>query len=81
MEEKNIEANIPMHVKVNKAKALAIDAIGQILGATGVPAYIMDGILSSILADIRQKEMYEFELALSSYSDSKDTEESDGEHQ
>ena len=80
MEEKDNGASVPMHVKVNKARALAIDAIGQILAGTGVPAYIMDGILSSILADVRQKEMYEFELALSSYADSTEEKDSDGEH-
>lgn len=44
---------------VNRAKGMLVDAVGQVMNRTGLPPYIIDGILSSILSDIRQKELYD----------------------
>lgn len=68
------------YMEMNKAKGLMIDAVGQIMSATGVPPYVMDGILSAILADIRQKEMYDLGVVYSSMNESTNTEDGDGEH-
>lgn len=60
------EKEVPMYVAINRAKGLMVDAVGQVLSVTKIPPFAMDGILSSILADIRQKEMYDLGVVYSS---------------
>lgn len=74
-----------LYLAVNKARGLTLDAVGQIMELTGLPPYLMDCILSGVLADIRQKEIYD--MGLIKAKDTKPSEplkeakeETDGEH-
>lgn len=84
MKEKSKGNKVPeafsVYAAINKARGLTLDAVGQIMNSTGVPPYVMDGILSSILAEIRQKEMYDLGVVYSSLNETNNTEDGDGEH-
>ena len=64
---------------VNRAKGLLVDAVGQVMENTGLPPYIIDGILSGILADLRQKEIYDMGI-LASIKKKEDEKEDGGQH-
>lgn len=81
MGDKKEKEEVPMYIAINRAKGLMVDAVGQVLNATRIPPFAMDGILCSILADIRQKEMYDLGVVYSSVnSNNEHMEETDGEH-
>lgn len=65
----------PIGLVIQEARGLLVDAVGQIMNVTGLPSYIIDGILSQILSDIRQKELYDLGLSI---KDKKAMEDSDG---
>lgn len=47
---------------VNEARGYLTDAVGQIMNKFGLPAYIMDGLLSDVLAEVRKKEIYDMSV-------------------
>lgn len=57
--ENERDTNESIYLIVNRAKGMLVDAVGQVMDRTGLPPYIIDGILSAILSDIRQKELYD----------------------
>lgn len=67
----------PIGLVIQEARGLLVDAVGQIMNVTGLPAYVIDGILSQILSDIRQKELYDLGLSI---KEKKTMEDRNGEH-
>jgi len=74
-----------IYMLVNKAKGILVDTTSQVISMTGLPPYIIDGILSGILADIRSKEIYDMGVLLSAEDnekkEDKKKEDDDGGHQ
>lgn len=87
--EREKENDQSVYVIVNRAKGMLVDAVGQVMERTGLPPYIIDGILSGILSDIRQKEIYDLGILLSmkererqeAKDDDENKEDGDGGHQ
>ena len=73
-----------VYVLVNQARGMLVDAVGQVMANTGLPPYIIDGILSGILSDIRQKEIYDLGILMAREDEPEKEntkEEDDGGHQ
>ena len=66
---------------VNQARGYLTDAVGQIMNRFALPAYVMDGLLSDILAEIRKKEIYDMSVInLQQTLNEQHGEEKNGEH-
>lgn len=65
---------------VNQARGYLTDAVGQIMNRFALPAYIMDGLLSDILAEIRKKEIYDMSVINLKQSLKEHEEDENGEH-
>lgn len=51
--------NIPLSVMLENAKSQMTAAFSQIAQNTQLPAYLLEGIIAGILADIRKQESIE----------------------
>lgn len=76
MDEKTNEIK-SVYLLVNKAKGILVDTVSQVIAMTGLPPYIIDGILSAILSDIRQKEIYDMSVLLNANEENSKKEEGD----
>lgn len=56
---------IPLSSMIQSARVYIYDAVSQIMDKTGLPPYLMDGVLSEVLADIRKKELCEMSASVS----------------
>lgn len=65
---------------VNQARGYLTDAVGQIMTRFALPAYIMDGLLSDILAEVRKKEIYDMSVINLKQSLNEHGEDGNGEH-
>ena len=74
----NLEEQNP-YMLVLQANSLITDAVGQVMNKFGLPSYIIDGILSDILSEIRKKELYDVGY-ISMKKNERDTEAENGEH-
>ena len=45
-----------MAVMLEDAKSKMTESVNRVIQETGLPAYLIDGILSSILADVRNQK-------------------------
>ena len=75
-ENNNQSVVIPLSTMVHNARIYMNDAVKAVMNETNLPPYLMDGIISEVLADIRRQELTE--LGVSS-SDKKEG-ISDGEY-
>lgn len=50
---------VPLSAMIQSARGYMNDAVNQIMDKTSLPAYLMDGVISEVLADIRKREICE----------------------
>lgn len=55
----NKQKNIPLSILLENAKGKFINAFNQILEETNLPAYLMEGIIVEVLAEIRARKNLE----------------------
>ncbi len=53
------QKNIPLSVLLENAKGKFINAVNQTLEETNLPAYLMEGIVVEVLAEIRARKNLE----------------------
>lgn len=53
------QKNIPLSVLLENAKGKFINAVNQVVQETNLPAYLMEGIVVEVLADIRARKNLE----------------------
>lgn len=53
------EENMPLSIMLENAKTLMIDAFNQVQQKTNLPAYLMEGIVLDLLAQIRNQKNVE----------------------
>lgn len=56
-EQKSKPLVIPLISMVQSARYYMREAVEQIMSKTGLPTYLMDGVISEVLADIRKQEL------------------------
>jgi hypothetical protein len=56
---------IPLSTMVHNARVYINDAVTTIMKKTNIPPYLMDGIISEVLADIRKQELTELGVSTS----------------
>lgn len=50
----------PLSASVQAARGYLKDAIAQIMDRTQLPSYLMDGVISEALAELRYKELCDY---------------------
>lgn len=51
--------NVPLSIMMENAKGLMIDAFNQMQEKTNLPAYLMEGIILDLLAEVRNQKNLE----------------------
>lgn len=59
--------NKPLSLIIEDAKLQTVRAVNQVRAASGLPAYLFEGILTSILIDIKEEKNYEISHDFSLY--------------
>lgn len=54
MDDKN--KGIPLSVMLEEARKMTVNSVQEILNQTKLPAYLFEGILVSLLSDIREQK-------------------------
>lgn len=69
---------IPLSVSVQAARNYLKDAVAQIMDKTKLPAYLMDGVVCEVLADLRCRELCEYASCPAEVPKDEDGEKRDG---
>lgn len=67
--------SIPLSVMMEQAKAKATAAFSQIQEETHLPAYLLEGIIAGILADVRNQKNIELATDFASMNQEDDSEQ------
>lgn len=51
--------NVPLSIMMENAKGMMIDAFNQVQEKTNLPAYLMEGIILDLLAEVRNQKNLE----------------------
>lgn len=63
--ENNQPVVIPLSTMVHNARVYLNEAVKKVMKETNLPIYLMDTIISEVLADIRKQELMEFGVSIS----------------
>lgn len=54
-----MNSNAPLSIMMENAKGMMIDAFNQVQEKTNLPAYLMEGIILDLLAEVRNRKNLE----------------------
>lgn len=54
-----MNSNVPLSIMMENAKGMMIDAFNQVQEKTNLPAYLMEGIILDLLAEVRNQKNLE----------------------
>ena len=54
-----MNSNVPLSIMMENAKGMMIDALNQVQEKTNLPAYLMEGIILDLLAEVRNQKNLE----------------------
>ena len=66
--------NIPLSIMLENARGTMIEGINQIMQESNLPAYLIEGILVGILADVRNQKNLELASDYNSMNHEEETE-------
>lgn len=59
----------PLSLIIENAKLQTVRAVNQVRAASGLPAYLFEGIIVSILADIKEEKNFEMSRDFAAYEE------------
>ena len=71
--------NIPLSVLLENTKIRMIDSVNKVIQESNLPAYLIEGILSDILAEVRKQKNLELASDYASMNKEKHEDEKEGE--
>ena len=69
--------NIPLSVLLENTKIRMTDSVNKVIQESNLPAYLIEGILSDILAEVRKKKNLELASDYASMNEEKQKSEED----
>lgn len=67
--------NIPLSVLLENTKIRMIDSVNKVIQESNLPAYLIEGILSDILAEVRKQKNLELASDYATMNEEKDKKE------
>ena len=61
-QNKDTDKSVPLDLVIQTARKTISNAVDSVTKETGLPAYLIDGIISEIISEVRRKEIYEFSV-------------------
>lgn len=66
-------SKMPLSILLEKTKGKLVSAMNEVLSESGLPAYLMEGLVLEVLADVRLQKAHELAMDMSEILEQRET--------